>query len=264
MTLIIGIKCEDGVVVGADGAATLGALGTRTVRQPMKKLTVIDERVIVGVSGPVGMQQRFVAEVEELWRVKKLSGKKPEEAMTIIREVLWKHVEPEMKAATVSAQLIGTPLAAESAISHAIVACVLKQPCLIQYNQQCSPELASADLPFVAIGSGQSLADPFLAFLRDVFWPNRLPSVEDAIFATVWTLKHAIATLPGGVAGPIQVAAVKRVGGNWGAKILDDRELQEHDVAISAARDRLAGFREALHAEAQEAESPPEPPRHQS
>ena len=75
LTLIVGIKCTDGVVLGADGAATLGVMGTPTVRQAVKKLTIIDRQVVVGVSGPVGLAQRFTNEVEALWTGGKLSGK---------------------------------------------------------------------------------------------------------------------------------------------------------------------------------------------
>ena len=52
MTLIIGIKCKDGIVLGADGAATLGAMGQRTILQPMKKLEIISSAMVLGVSGP--------------------------------------------------------------------------------------------------------------------------------------------------------------------------------------------------------------------
>ncbi len=38
MTLIIGIKCSDGIVMGADGAATFATLGQPTIRQETKKL----------------------------------------------------------------------------------------------------------------------------------------------------------------------------------------------------------------------------------
>ena len=59
MTLIVGILCSDGVVVAADGAATLGSLGNSTVRQEVKKLDVISGKIIVGVSGPVGLGQKL-------------------------------------------------------------------------------------------------------------------------------------------------------------------------------------------------------------
>jgi ATP-dependent protease HslVU (ClpYQ) peptidase subunit len=83
MTLIVGIKCRNGIVMGADGAATLGALGQQTIRQETEKLDILENRIIVGVSGPVGLGQRIRAEIHTLWtdsRVR-LVDKKPEEAM---------------------------------------------------------------------------------------------------------------------------------------------------------------------------------------
>ena len=73
MTLIVGIKCTEGVVVGSDGAATLGnATGTRTVIQPANKLHILQGRIIMGVSGQVGLSQLYCDRVESLWKDKKL------------------------------------------------------------------------------------------------------------------------------------------------------------------------------------------------
>lgn len=66
------------------------------------------------------------------------------------------------------------------------------RPELIQFDYMGMPEMASEDLPSVAIGSSQQLADPFLAFLRRVFWKEKAPHWTDGVFATVWTLLQAI------------------------------------------------------------------------
>ena len=52
MTLIIGIKCSGGVVIGADSAATMvTATGIETIVQPTTKLDVIKDKVIIGLQG---------------------------------------------------------------------------------------------------------------------------------------------------------------------------------------------------------------------
>jgi 20S proteasome alpha/beta subunit len=258
VTLIIGIKCSDGIVVGADGAATLGALGTSTVRQPTKKLDILMNSVIVGVSGPVGLGQRIRGEIEALYQDKKLSNKKPFEAMTIMRETLWKHVSVELQAAASASQAIG-PVATRSALCSTLVAlAVAKSPCLFQFDQQCAPEEATSDLPFVAIGSGQQIADPFLALLRRVFWKDVAPSIADGIFATFWILDHAIRTHPGGVAEPKQIAVLHRENGTWFAKELSPEELKEHEEAVAAAEASLANFRKELQQPGTQSD-PPKP-----
>ena len=138
MTLIIGIKCTDGIVMGADGAATFGDLGTQTIRQPTTKLEVIEKRIIVGVSGPIGLGQRITAEVQSQWidGTKKLGDKTPTEAMTALRLGLWKHIEQEMNIARAAGTMIGQA-AWTSALTSTLVALPVKGgPSLIQFNQQ--------------------------------------------------------------------------------------------------------------------------------
>lgn len=247
MTLIIGIKCRDGVVVGADGAATFQAMGQSTIRQETTKLDILENRVIVGVSGPIGLGQRIKAEIKSLWTDSKLGfgEQKPTEAMKTIRDTLWqKHIGPELKIAQEAAGAIGQPLALQSALVQTVVCLPLKGvPCLFQFDQQGAPEEATDTLPFVAIGSGQFIADPFLAFLRRIFWRDCLPTVNDGIFTTLWALDHAIQTNPGGVSDPKQVMILERTqkvpqanptNQIWKARQLQETEFQEHMEAIKA------------------------------
>ena len=256
MTLIIGFKCQDGIVLGADGAATLGVMGQTTVRQAAKKLSILHDSVALGVSGPVGLAQRICGEVGNLWESKSLSGKKPFEAMTIVREALWKHVEPELKAAQQAMNVIGPGAAAESALCATVIALpVSKIPCLFQFNQQCYPEEATDDLPFVAIGSGQKIADPFLAFLRRIFWRSVLPTLGEGTFAVLWTLKHAIQTTPGGISDPTQVIVLRKTSDKWQARELLELEKQEHEQAITEAERSLVQFRDGFRKADQEDQS---------
>lgn len=248
MTLIVGIKCQDGIVLGADGAATLGVLGQTTARQVTKKLDILKESIVLGVSGPVGLAQRIRGDIETLWEKKQLVGIKPHEAMSKIREALWKHVEAELNAARVAMNVIGPNVAAQSAICATMLALpISRTPCLFQFNQQCSPEEATANLPFASIGLGQPIADPFLAFIRRIFWPKNLPTLAEGVFATLWTLNHAIDTAPGGISAPTQLVVLEKVSGDWTARELTEAEQQEHQEAISAAEFSLAKFRKSFH-----------------
>jgi 20S proteasome alpha/beta subunit len=246
MTLIIGIKCSDGIVMGADGAATYAALGQSTIRQETKKLEIFENCVIVGVAGPIGLGQRIRAEIQALWvdGEVKLQDQKSAEVMRIIRGVIWnKHIGPEMQVAHIAASVIGPQLAQQSAIASTVVGLPLQESSsLIQFDHQGAPEEASATLPFVAIGSGQPIADPFLAFLRRLFWPDRLPTLNDGIFSTLWTLQHAIQTNPGGVSGPKQIMILEKKNNVWKARELQEAELYEHEEAIQAHEKQLIDF----------------------
>src|SRR5689334_4651389 len=143
MTLIVGIKCSDGIVVGADGAATFGALGQQTIRQNVHKLTILSHKVIVGVSGPIGLGQRINGRVGDLYSNNTLAGKKSVEAMTIIRQAIWPDILGELQAAAAAQQVIGQH-ALPSALSSSVVAMPLdKQFALFQFDQQGAPEEAT-------------------------------------------------------------------------------------------------------------------------
>lgn len=249
MTLIVGILCSDGVVLGADGAATYGAMGDHTIRQPTKKISLISDCGALGCSGPVGLGQRIHGEVATLWEQRGVKGE-AYQAMQALRDAIWRPALGEWKVAEATRPVIGPNLSSLSAAVQTLIALPVKREmCLFSFDHQGSPEQATPDLPFVAIGSGQRIADPFLAFLRRIFWSNRLPTLGEGEFAALWCLRHAIDTNPGGVADPIQIVILERPtagGAPCVARELTDGEVQEHEEAIKFAENRLAGFREKM------------------
>jgi len=93
--------------------------------------------------------------------------------MTLIRQELWKTIAYETDIARCIAQSLG-PMAIQRALTTTLVALPLgHSTCLFQFDEQGAPEEATQELPFVSIGSGQPIADPFLAFLRRIFWPDK-------------------------------------------------------------------------------------------
>jgi hypothetical protein len=81
-------------------------------------------------------------------------------------------------------------------------------------------------------------ADPFLAFIRELLWEGKQPTLLQGMFAAHWTLHHAIRTSPGGVAGPIHLAVLEK---NGKARELGDAELQEQVRAIGAVEESMRG-----------------------
>jgi len=249
MTLIVGILCQDGIVVGADGAASLGVMGQMTARQPTKKLALIQDCMIVGVSGTVGLSQRIAGMMQRLHEGMAFRGKdrpvRPDEALATIRTQIWTEIlEMEFKVANLTQPVLGNNISRIDASCFSIIALpISKQLCLFQLDQQGHPEMASKDLPFVAIGSGQHGADPFLSFLRRIFWPDHQPNLAEGIFATVWTLDHAIKTSPGGVADPMQIATLQiDKNGKASCRELCDNDLAMHREAVTNAEKYLREF----------------------
>jgi hypothetical protein len=242
MTLIIGILCQDGIVVGADGAATMGVLGMQTAKQSVKKLTLHHNCIITGVSGSVGLSQRINGTIATLYgEGKQLTGKKPFQAMPIIGQRIWLDcLKQEYDIAVEAQKLIGGNLAQQSCLCSSVLAMpISKELCLFQFNHQAHPEMATKDIPFIAIGSGQFCADPFLAFIRRIFWPDRLPHLSEGIFATYWTLDQAIKTSPGGVAEPKQIAVLETKDGKSVCRELTEAEIDPIKEAVTNTEKHL-------------------------
>jgi 20S proteasome alpha/beta subunit len=62
MTLVLAVRCRDGVVLASDGQATTDAAGQPT-KQPTLKLFDVDARIAWGAAGSVGLQQTLLDEL---------------------------------------------------------------------------------------------------------------------------------------------------------------------------------------------------------
>lgn len=83
MTSIIGIRCRDGVVIGADSAATSsdGSGQVRTIEIPtQRKIEIIHGKIVIATTGSIGYSQRFAEVVKTMWEKKVLVGKSAIEA----------------------------------------------------------------------------------------------------------------------------------------------------------------------------------------
>jgi len=241
VTLIIGLKCSDGIVMGADGAATLAALGLNTAQQSAKKLHLVRPDRIVGTAGSVGIAQRIVELLKEDFQGYKLGH-----ISSNLRSLIWDKILKKEFEVAESARRIHGQLQSECISCTLVAAPIDGHLELMGFSESASPYHATDDLPFIAIGSGQPTADPFLAFIRRIFWAKNKPSIADGIFAVWWTLHHAIKTSPGGVADPKQITLLEFKSDGKAKKAaareLTDGELKEHEEAVTRAEEYLANF----------------------
>ena len=208
------------------------------------------KRMIMAVSGQVGLGQLYCDRVEGLWKANKLGRDITlPDVQRLLQEAIFQDAQLAMARAASTVPLVGNAVALALASSASLVALpvggINGHPELIQCNHVGSTEAATEDLPYVAIGSGQHLADPFLAFLRRLFWGGTTPRLAQGVFAVVWTLTHAIKVTPGGVSEPIQLATLTKEKGNeLSARLLTPEELQEHQQSVTEAESYLASFGE--------------------
>jgi hypothetical protein len=104
------------------------------------------------------------------------------------------------------------------------------------------PERKTGNIHFVSMGSGQILADPFLAFVSRVLWGGRQPDVKVATFGVYWALDHAIKYAPAGIGEPIVIATLRREGGQWASRLLEEDEMQEQAQHITEIENRIGNY----------------------
>jgi hypothetical protein len=234
MTAIVGVLCQDGVVIGTDSSTTFTAGQKPTIEQPSEKLQVVAGRIIIAGTGQVGFGQRFSSVIEAAWDAKTFQKSAVEIGKVLCRagceDFAYTFANKGSYGALVAFPTSGGKFA------------------LCEFAERdFQPELKTERLWYCSMGSAQPITDPFLAFIREVFWQTGPPTVQEATFAVTWTLDHAVSVNPGGVNGPVRIAVLEfGEKGQLLARLLTEPELEEHRQLIEAAKVSLRAIRDQL------------------
>ncbi|MER9949947.1 hypothetical protein [Mesorhizobium sp. M0047] len=250
MTVLVGVLCSDGVVIGADSIAT-SAIGMNPLVQLQTngKIQILSDQVIVAATGAIGFSQRLNFHVEQAIKGDVFKNLKINECTTNISKRFLTDCAGSMVQQSSRGLGFGALLAAF----------IQGEPRLIEYGtQDFQPEIKKDALFFVSMGSGQMLADPFLAFISRVLWKDAPPTVEQGKFGVYWALDHAIKLAPGGVGAPIKLSVLSQVNGAWVASLLPD--TQEQAQYIVELEGHIGSFARATIEDA-EATPPPIAPK---
>lgn len=215
MTVLVGIRCSDGIVIGSDSSSTFGGAGFSTIEQPSKKIHTIENRMILAGTGQVGLGQRFKYVIEKGWKDRLFTGLN---AIPFASRVCQLAMQ-DFQTTSVQKNEFGALLAfhAEGEFN------------LCEYAvTDLQPELKTKQLWYASMGSGQLIADPFLAFIKKVFSPDEVPVLSDGILYAVWALAQTIELNTGGIGGPIQIATLSMIDGSPVARNLSQSDIQEH------------------------------------
>jgi 20S proteasome alpha/beta subunit len=250
MTVLVGIRCKNGLVIGADSSATFGdGERTRTIEQLTdKKIAIIGENFIVAGTGYVGHHQRFVALINEHYDKGTFLNKPYTEIAKLISNLAINEFASTQSPKQLYSAMVGFSCKSE--------------PYLYEYSGPASfqPEMKDPnDMWFASMGSGQSIADPFLALFRQIFWQGSLPNLQGGIFTALWALVHACEVNPGGIKEPIHICVIERSGQKFKARKLSEDELLEHRNMVASATSHFAEFKKILSGEISTATPPPNP-----
>lgn len=251
MTVIVGVKCTDGIVIGSDGVATssYGPQPLIKLEYP-HKISKISSDILVAASGSIGLSSRFSAHVT-----------KAQETGSFRKNGRLGSID----IATMSCQdfsASGVPRTTHQGygITTLLAARFSDDVHLIEFGLlDFQPEIKTSPLHFVSIGSGQNLADPFLAFVNRVIWKNEKPNISMGLLGVYWVLKHTCDFAHGLVGPPIKVGVLRNQNG-WNASILEDADLGQLAQHVQELENRIGDEPGRILASAKDS-LPPEPPK---
>ena len=225
--------------MASDSAATFGADGRPTIgQQEIRKVHLVNDHILHGGTGAIGIAQLIQDALKSLWDTNKIKGT-PEAAGNVIGMTINALVRPYLESGQWQRTITGD---ASTSLCRSLVAIpVDKRPCLFQFDFNGAPERASPQLPIISVGSGQSIADPFLAFLRRVLWKDTEPTVAEGRLGAVWAIDHVCRTNPGGVGGNIQLATLmsQRAGDLPKVQLSSEGDIDEHLERVASAEQAL-------------------------
>lgn len=227
MTVLVGVKCTDGVIIGADSAATSAAGNQHLLKTDTDKISIIDGQVILAGTGAMGLGQRFQAIVAD----------------AVSQNILAQPcIRFSCALATAGLNDFRQTGAGAGQYGALFAAYADNGPQLIEFAAtDFQPEMKTAKTNFVAMGSGQTLAEPFMAFVSRVLWKGTTPDVKTALFGVWWALNHTLTCAPGFVGPPISIAVLEDVGG-WKSRLISSEELGEQSEHIKEIEHRIASY----------------------
>jgi hypothetical protein len=265
MTVIVGILCSDGVVIGSDSAMAAGRAGRYTIerQEDVLKIEVIENDIITAVTGAMGLAQRFNDQVATTIRALREPFQLPQFAPSPLQQMLANKVKPGSKPFNVISAVEMGRVIAQTAImdfqrtqsayqlNHgwglgALFAFVnADTPQLIDFDPiQFHPELKGLPDPLradqdriwrcVSWGAGQQLADSFLAHVYRLLFSKEVPTVDRAKLVVAWTVDHVRRYNVGLVGGKLQLAVLEKVNGTWSAHHADPGEIEQQVVDLEA------------------------------
>jgi hypothetical protein len=266
MTVIVGILCSDGVVIGSDSAMVAGRLhsGYTIERQDgdILKIEVIEGNTLTAITGAMGLAQRFNDQMATTIRALHQPFQPPQQmafgmvVATPLQQIL---------AGKVAAGQIPYDMISPVEMGRIIAQMVISDFQRTQSNQQTSngwglgalfafvsgdtpqlidfdpvqfhPELKGLPDPqrgdqdrnwrCVTWGAGSRLADAFLAHAYRLLFGGKVPTVARAKLVVAWTIDHVRRYNTGWVGGKLQLAVLEKVNGAWTAHHEDPGETEQ-------------------------------------
>lgn len=257
MTVLVGISCDDGVVIGCDSAELAGRAGQYTIERQegsVLKIELIGADAVTAYTGGTGLAQRCNGQIDATLKMLKAPfsglvvhagiGRIPNPIQDFLAqrfkkgEVPYDRLTPIEIGRVLAQAVIGDFETTRSTLQNAqgwglgaLFAFIHGgAPHLIEFdNVQFHPQLKGQPDPgregkdrnwrAVSMGAGKPLADAFLAHSYRLLFGKKVPVIERAKLVIIWTIDHVCRYNDGWVGGDSHLAVLKKgEDGTWRAQ----------------------------------------------
>ena len=264
MTVLIGLLCSNGAVLGADRAVTHTDSSKMPVAEgELQKITVFEGgRAAVAISGNVGGGQLVVDSLRKFSdETAGGASKSRTEAVALdtIREALQQRSNDYLRAfkelgfqglpasewiKDASKKVIGSGIYIRGVGSGGKC-----RPCVVTFDGGYEVEHLQDGVPFSAAGTGSHFAIPYMLMLRELLFLKVLPDVDQGMKAVYWALDATIRARAGfGVGQGIDLAVLQAtMDGSFRVRLLVQGELEALAVIQSEINKKIGiAFQEAV------------------
>jgi 20S proteasome alpha/beta subunit len=229
MTILIGMLCSDGIVIGSDSAYT----ASNAIEKSGNKIDIIDNKIIVGIAGNVLLGQRFA-------NIVKSNSNFIQNATTKNGDICNNVAVSEEVACFLHREFAKTNSISQYANSKFFIAALTNNQLSFYTFTDGTSGVISTDVKiggperdgwYECTGSGHYIANSCIALTKQLFGIDNIPTVETATLLCYWAIKHSIEINPGGINEPINIAALYKNNNN--AVLLSDIELDDLEKRIN-------------------------------
>lgn len=167
MTLIVGVYCDDGVVISADRQATHGIFGSTTIGHPVTKIYQLGDDGLFAASGPLGLAQQIKDKIESEYG--ELKSKIFRDAVPQFQKSVREILVPSFQMADAASGVLGSLASQEAICSSLFAGSFADGHRLVEISPQGMFESVKEGGGFSCQGSGKANADPFMAHIWRIY-----------------------------------------------------------------------------------------------
>jgi hypothetical protein len=229
MTLIVGMLCTDGVVIGADTGLNADARGCDNKTMGLNsasKIEIFDGHIIAAYSGPVGLGQRLFKIIK---RQRDLNAFVNSNAQEIVHSVT-REALADFRSTGITEFPLAAFLSFPNNDEHKL--------CEFAFGT-LQPEFKHDGNWCWADGTCPDISNVSLFLLKQMIWPPDRPNVRGGIVAALWTLTWANRIFGGEIRAPFEIAILERAAGTLKARKLDAAEIGGHQGTLSQLEEHI-------------------------